>query len=487
MEKLEQIELLKIKSLSGIASLLQRQILVKLIFFVGNLVLARILIPQVFGAYAIIVFAMQFFSSFGDVGLGAALIQLKREPTTQELSTTFWAQQILVGSLIVIVFIVAPHLNRLFPLLPFEVTWMARVLSVGFVFSSLRSLPVVLMERHLDFQRIARIEIFEQLIFFGSAISLALAGFQIWSFIIATLIKEAVGTILVNFTSTWRPSLLFQPVALNDLVRFGLPYQVNNILNFIKEGVTPLFVGAYCGVAGVGFVSWAKTLAFAPLLFSESFGRVAFPAYSAIQENRSLLIQAIEKSVRMMTFVLFPISFLMAACAPEITAIFFTEKWLPGLGAFYFFCTTPLMIGLMLPMYSAILSLGKSSILLKMSFLLVLLEWGLGIPLVIKFGYTGIAVNQPIITGIYFFLYRFVLKKEGIILTLGGKIWRQFFAALFSALVTKASIVLLPFGVVSLVISLLGGIAIYALTMKIFGKEIFAELREHISMIYKRA
>ena len=50
----------------------------------------------VFGIYAIVQFVVQFFSTFGDVGIGAALIQKKGELSREELSTTFWLQQMLV-------------------------------------------------------------------------------------------------------------------------------------------------------------------------------------------------------------------------------------------------------------------------------------------------------------------------------------------------------------------------------------------------------
>uniref|UniRef100_UPI00262BDBBA oligosaccharide flippase family protein n=1 Tax=Geobacter sp. TaxID=46610 RepID=UPI00262BDBBA len=86
---------LKKKSLSGIYALMVRQVFVKAIFFAGNIILARILVPEVFGIYAIVNFVIQFFSTFGDVGIGAALIQKKGELTREELSTTFWLQQIL--------------------------------------------------------------------------------------------------------------------------------------------------------------------------------------------------------------------------------------------------------------------------------------------------------------------------------------------------------------------------------------------------------
>lgn len=480
MTQPEHIEELKQKSVAGFGYLLRRQVIVKIIFLLGNVVLARLLAPSVFGTYAIIAFVMQFFSSFADVGLGAALIQKKNHPTAEELSTTFWAQQILVCLLIGIVFAVAPLVKLLYTALDAEMIWVIRMMALGFLFSSLKTLPLILMERQLDFRRIAWIEIVEQLLFYTAAIVLALLGYKVWSFVLATILREFSGMLIAYARSTWRPSCLFRLASISDMIRFGFPFQGNNFLNFVKEGVTPIFVGLYSGSAGVGFITWARTFAFVPLVFSESFGRVAFPAFSAIQHDRMLLREAVERSVRMMSFVLLPGTLLMVAFAPEITQVFFTEKWVPGIWAFYLYCTTPLMISVMLPMYSAILSMGKSAVLLKMTVLLVLLEWGLGIPFVIQFGFTGIALNQPIITGIYFFIYRRILKTEGITVALLESIRWQFVGALLTVAITRGVAFFLPVNAFTLPMLCFGGMLIFAGLMWLASERMVAELRSYV-------
>src|SRR5512141_2256112 len=99
---------LKKKSLTGIGTLLKRQIFVTGIAFIGNIALARILAPQMFGIYAIVAFVVQFFSIFSDVGIGAALIQKKEELTDEETSTLFWLQQILALAVVIATFVSSP-------------------------------------------------------------------------------------------------------------------------------------------------------------------------------------------------------------------------------------------------------------------------------------------------------------------------------------------------------------------------------------------
>lgn len=431
------LEELKRKSFSGIGALIKRQVAVRLMSFLANIALARLLAPQAFGVYGIVTFVVQFFSTFGDVGIGAALIQKKDALTREELSSTFWLQQFLVWFVVFAAVLAAPLTLRLYPSLPSYGVWLVRAMAVSFALTSLKTIPAILIERKLDFRYIATVDIAETVAFYGAALLLALAGFEVWSFIIAALLRSLVGTALIYSLSGWTPSAYFEPSHVKGLVRFGLPYQGNTVLGFIKDAVTPLFVGVYSGAAAVGFLNWAKSSAFAPLMLSEAFGRVAFPAFSRIQEDKELLARAVERSVRSITLVMFPVAALMIALGPEIVRVVFTEKWMPALWAYYFYCTSPLVIGVMLPMYSAILALGRSEIVLKMMGALLVLEWGLGVPLVLAFGFNGIAFNQPPIAVLFYFAYRRVLNSESVKISIFRNIRASLLSALAVALATR--------------------------------------------------
>jgi len=474
---------LKSKSLAGIGSLLRRQIFVYGFFFLGNIVLARILVPQLFGIYAIVSFVVQFFSTFSDVGIGAALIQKKEKLNNEELSTLFWLQQMMVFIVVILVFLAAPLVLRIYTTMPPESVWFIRVMALSFLFTSLKTVPAILMERAIDFNKVAWVDISESAAFQVTAISLALAGFGVWSFIVAALIQSVLGVILIYSLSTWRPSFQYNFNSARSLIGFGLPYQGNTILSFIKDAVTPLFVGAYAGASAVGYVNWARNLAFAPLMLSQSFGRVAFPAYARLQHDNIILQDAVERSIRMMTLIMFPITTMLFALGPEITHVIFTDKWRPGLLAFYFYCTSPFIIGIMLPLYSAILSLGKSNLLLKMASLLLVLEWGLGVPFVLTFGYNGISFSQPIIAVIFYFVYRHILAEDMIRVAVIKNVYSQFMAAVLSGIVVKIMISMLIASIITITASFVAGSILYILIIYLIKKETLIEVGQYLKQI----
>jgi hypothetical protein len=91
---------------------------------------------------------------------------------------------------------------------------------------------------------------------------------------------------------------------------------------------------------------------------------------------------------------------------------------------------SPIAIGISLPLYSSILALGRSTILLAMSGSLILLEWTLGVTFVMMYGFTGAALTQLIIVPMFTYVYKLVLFRNGITVKIARNIGAQFFVAL---------------------------------------------------------
>jgi O-antigen/teichoic acid export membrane protein len=479
---MDDFQELKAKSLGAVGPLLIRQVLTKLIFLGANIALARLLVPQIFGVYAIVSFIVQFFSVFGEVGLGAALIQKRDQLKPSELSSIFWFQQAVTWCMALILIVAAPLMVTYYPSLPAFGVWLVRAMAVSLVIMSLKGVPIIQLERNLDFRRIAYINISESFSFHAVAVGLAFAGFGVWSFVVAAICRSVVSVAMVFNCSRWRPAFEFDFAAVRQLLRFGIPYQGNNVLGFVADAVTPIFVGVYAGAAAVGLVNWAKSFAFAPLMISEPFGRIAFPTFSRIQAYRDSLARTVERSIRMMTLIMFPITAAMLAAAPELIRLVYTEKWLPALPAFYFFCTSPMVIGIMLPMYSAILAIGNSKALLQMMILLLLLEWGIGIPSVLYAGFNGISFSQPIVLGTFFYIYRIVLMNEGVIVATLRNVRFQAVSACITGILLKSCIAVLqpePFLLIGLL--LLAAMS-YTAILFIIQRKLLAELFEYLKI-----
>jgi hypothetical protein len=93
---------IKSKSVSGAASYFGRTILLNIVGLGSALLLSKFLSPEDFGLYGLVIQVIGILIFFSDIGLAAALVQKKEEPSTQDYATVFTVQQILSWLIVVI-------------------------------------------------------------------------------------------------------------------------------------------------------------------------------------------------------------------------------------------------------------------------------------------------------------------------------------------------------------------------------------------------
>lgn len=384
------------RAVAGVMILTIRKFALKAISYLGSIFLARLLIPEVFGIFAIISTIITFFGFFSDVGLGAALIQKKADLTQKDLSVTFTLQQILVVLVTFLLWFSAPWFAARYPLGPAGV-WLLRVFSLSLFLTSLKTIPSILLERQLKFNRLIWPEVAEVVTFQVLAIGLAIQGLGVWSFIIALLVRSFLGLAVLFYLSPWQISFAWDKTIARRLVRFGIPYNLNGFVATIKDAVMPIFVGAVSGATAVGYLNWALTFSKLPILFMADIFRVTFPAYSRIQHDKDVLKKAIEKTIRFTNMFLFPAVFLLAAFVRPIVTIIFTDQWLPALPAFYIHLLGILIVGITNTFMDALWALGQTKIAVKLLIIFTLVNWGASVPLVYRLGFNGAMIGSVIV------------------------------------------------------------------------------------------
>ncbi|OGD63415.1 hypothetical protein A2160_03005 [Candidatus Beckwithbacteria bacterium RBG_13_42_9] len=429
-----ETEVISHRAVSGVMVLTFRKLLLKAFSYVGSIFLARLLTPEIFGIFAIVSFVITFFSFFSDVGLGAALIQKKDQLNKKDLAVTFTLQQILVVTVVVIIFLTAPFFAQKYHFSN-EGTWLFRIFSLSLFLTSLKTIPSILLERRLKFGRLVIPEVVEVISFQILAVGLAWLGLGIWSFIIGLLIRSLLGTLVLYFISPWQPSFAWDKSIAKKLISFGIPYQLNGFIATIKDAVMPVLVGFVSGAAAVGYLNWAMTFSKLPILFMSDVFRVTFPTYSRIQHDPQLLRKAMEKTIRFTNLFLFPAVFLLAATARPIITIIFTSKWLPALPAFYIHLSGILVVGISNSFMDAFWALGKTKVALRLLIISTIVNWVSSVPLVYRFGFSGAAMGSVIVLYVSlpltWYYMRQIVKVEII-----KQIWAAFVASLLAGLIT---------------------------------------------------
>lgn len=395
------IETLKKKAFQGVFTLSFRRLILKLIDTFGIIFLARALSQDVFGTFGIISFVVfTFLSFFSDIGFGAALIQKKEDLTEDDVRTTFTIQQSLVTILLFVAWFAAPYASRFYDLGK-QGIWLIRVLSLSLFITSFKTIPSIILERKLRFERLVIPEILETITYNAIAVYMALNGYGVWSLVIAILVRTVVGAIALNILSPWKIGWAFSKESARSLLGFGVPYQLNSVLALIKDNITPTLIAYWYGPAAVGFVQLAQNIASRPMEIINIVSRVMFPAYSRIQHDKARIKRWLEKSVRFMATLYFPaIAGLLVTASPILQFLYAdkSDKWLPALPTLLFFLGGAFPIIVTTTYTNALYALGRPKVVLALMGLYTVLTWGLGAPLIYKYGFIGIAIAGFIIT-----------------------------------------------------------------------------------------
>lgn len=404
-------ETIKKKAVKGAAVLTGRMILMRPVDFISMALLTAFLGPVEFGIYFVVLAIKNFLSYFSDIGFAAALIQKKDQLTDIELKTIFTAQQLLVLLILLVGFIFTPLIQSIYHLNQ-QAIFLFWALLLSLFFSSLKTIPSVLLERKLEFGKWVIPQIIETLIFNIIVVFLAWKGFGITSYTIAVLVSGLIGLGVLYIIKPWLPRIAFSAAAFKSVLKFGVPYQINTFLAMIKDDGMILFLGAVIGPAGIGLLGWAQKWAYAPLrFFMDQVIKVTFPAFSRLQDNKRELSDLVGKSIFFICLLVFPSLILLVMLAPSLVEIIPKyNKWSPALFAISILSITSALAAITTPLTNTLNAIGKISTTFKLMVMWTVLTW-IFVPLsATLYGVNGAAFGFTLV-GLSSFVALYLVSK----------------------------------------------------------------------------
>lgn len=398
MEQEIGIETIKERAVRGIVVLTGRTFLIQIISSIALFLLFQYLNTSEYGVFVIVSSIINFLVYFSDIGLAAALIQKKETPTDSDLKTTFTVQQMLVFSLVLIVYFLSPYLRFKYSL-DFDGMLLLYSLLISLVLSSMKSIPSVLLERKLEFIKLVFPQIIEQIIYNIVLIFFAMKGFGLRSFSIAVLVRGIVGVILIYYLQPWRPGFALSKDTLKGLFKFGVPYQINTFLATLKDDGMTIMLGSIIGPAGIGILSFAQKVARLPLtFFMDTVTRVTFPAFSRLQDHKSDLERSVTRSIFFICFLVFPSLAGIALLSPLLIKIVPRyDKWSLAILPIIFISLNFAFAAATTQLTNLLNAIGKIKITFYLMIMWTLLTW-IFIPfLAYKFGVNGASIGYSIV------------------------------------------------------------------------------------------
>lgn len=289
-------------------------------------VMARLLDPAAFGLVAMAGVVLRFGSYFAEMGLGHALVQ-RTEIDGDDVRAAFTASLGLGLAVAGLAWLGAP-LAVLFLKNP-AVVPLVRVQALGFVLVGLGATATSLLRREMRFEVIAKVEVVAYILGYGGVgITLAVMGAGVWSLILASLAQQFFAASLNYLVVRHSLRFIFQRGPYGRLLGYGSRVSVVGFLEFINGNLDTLLIGRLLGSVLLGIYNRAYMLLYLPMYFlTNSLARVAFPAFSKIQDDLPRTRALYLASSTLVATLVLPLCAGVAVAAPELVQVLLGPRW----------------------------------------------------------------------------------------------------------------------------------------------------------------
>lgn len=428
-QEISDAKIVKAKTVGGALSYFARTLFLQGLGFAANLILSVYLTASDFGVYGVVLQIIGILVFFSDIGLAAALIQKKDEPSDKEYATVFTLQFALAWLIVILALVVS---------IPLDIAgkygndglYILLALALSFPLAALKTIPSIQLERRLDFSKLVIPQIVEQIVFNAVLISGLVMGYGLLSYPFAILARSISGWLTMLLVNTWWPHFWWDTQILRKLLGFGINMQLNDLLARIKDNLFFLVLGNwFLPPTQFGYIQWAKTWSMFPYnLTVQNVMGLTFPAFSRLQKNKAALREAIELSLFFVTAIIFPLLVGLAFFVPPLTELIPSyTKWQPALLSLGLFSFSIGWSAVSTPLINALLALGHAAVSRNLMIFWTILTWTL-VPVCVYFwGFNGVAIGAALIAVTSLIPAR-LLQRE-VPFSLAQPVFRQLIAA----------------------------------------------------------
>ena len=269
----------------GAAFLSARSVLIQLVQVVSSVLLARELVPELYGAFALGATLVGFGRIVGDCGAGNAIIQASgdRQLNRPALQAVYFLQLAVFLGAALILAVSAPGLRNLFDGPP-ETVPIVYVMALALLIEAPAVVPRLRLMRDLKFKQLASISVVASLSLYTAQILGLVFGFGVWALVIGQVVMSVVSTGLTLAVGggTPRPS---PRGSLHPLPqRHRLPGHVD------RHGLPTLpsvaIVGAIGGADVLGLWTWSTVLVTPLVTMVQNVHEIAFPTLARLHEHQ---------------------------------------------------------------------------------------------------------------------------------------------------------------------------------------------------------
>jgi O-antigen/teichoic acid export membrane protein len=257
----------------------------QVIRFALNVVLTRLLAPQIFGLLTVLSTLRTGMELLTDIGIGQNVVSSRNGDDPKFLATA-WTLQLVRGPILAVIFCLAAWpLSRLYTHPDMMLMLMAT--STFILVGGIMSVGRWTAQRH---QQLARLAQFEVIIALVQAVLMLVSAYiwpNAWSIIWAMTGGVFFAAILSFFWfPSFKPTLAFDSASFREILNFGKWIFASSILYFTATNFDRLYLGAAIPLAVFGVYGVARSMAeIIATLVTHVGNLVVFPTVAAARDD----------------------------------------------------------------------------------------------------------------------------------------------------------------------------------------------------------
>lgn len=294
--------------------------------FLRNIILVRLLAPDVFGVMAIVLAVKMGIQTISEVGTKKAIIQHANGAEEEYLNGAWFLSFGRGVWLFLLAYIGAPWLANFYDnpaLVP-----LIRITFISVIFDGLLSPRAYVTIKQMNFGHWALINNGGGAVGVVTALILAFILHNVWALVIGIIVESVARFILSCFICPFFPRFKFKKSYTKDLIKFTRGVFGLGLFYFIYMKADIFVLGKFCTPAELGLYTMAISLAQIPFQFITALmDQMAMPVFAEMQTQNERLNRAILNLTSIIAYLCFPLLFFLAINGKDVLTLVYGSPY----------------------------------------------------------------------------------------------------------------------------------------------------------------
>lgn len=293
--------------------------------FLSTVILSRLLSPDDYGLYGIIMIFINISGMLSDSGIGGYIIK-KKDISPIYYNTLFVYNLGISIILYIILFFSAPLVGHIYD--NTSIIGAIRLVGVVIILYAFSITQYSRLLKEMRFKQLAIIALISGFIAFVVAILLAKIGYGFWALIWQQIVMVGLSTILYVCVTRNIPSIQFEFIVFKEEFRFGSYLFVSSLFKTITDNISNNFIGKIFTLKEAGFFVQANRLQSYPnSMVTNVVDRTFFPIFSKMNNETNELAIRVAKLRLLVYSLLFPLFAFIIVFGGNIVTLVLGSNW----------------------------------------------------------------------------------------------------------------------------------------------------------------